>query len=51
MKEMTIRQLNRLDDKPMFSVKDPISALTHFIGFIVSIILTPLALSILLRLK
>ena len=42
MKEMTIRQLNRLDDKPMFSVKDPISALTHFIGFIVSIILTPL---------
>ena len=42
MKEMTIRQLNRLDDKPMFSVKDPISALTHFIGFILSIILTPL---------
>ncbi len=42
MKDMTIRQLNRLDDKPMFSVKDPISALTHFIGFIVSIILTPL---------
>jgi len=42
MKEMTIRQLNRLDDKPMFSVKDPISALTHFVGFIVSIILTPL---------
>ena len=42
MKEMTIRQLNRLDDKPMFSVKDPISALTHFIGFIASIILTPL---------
>ena len=42
MKEMTIRQLNRLDDTPMFSVKDPISALTHFIGFIASIILTPL---------
>ena len=41
MKELTIRQLNRLSDKPFFSVKDPISALTHLIGFIVSVALTP----------
>ena len=41
MKEMTIRQLNRLTDKPLFSVKDPISALTHLTGFICSVILTP----------
>ncbi len=41
MKELTIRQLNRLSDKPFFSVKDPISALTHLIGFIVSVTLTP----------
>ena len=42
MKELTIRQLNRLADKPLFSVKDPVSALTHLIGFIVSVVLTPL---------
>ena len=41
LKELTIRQLNRLSDKPFFSVKDPISALTHLIGFIVSVALTP----------
>ena len=37
MKELTLRELNRLEDKPMFSVRDPISALTHFIGFIAAI--------------
>ena len=42
MKELTIRQLNRLADKPLFSVKDPVSALTHLIGFIASVVLTPL---------
>lgn len=42
MKELTIRQLNRLADKPLFSVKDPVSALTHLIGFISSVVLTPL---------
>lgn len=41
MKELTVRQLNRLSDKPFFSVKDPVSALTHLIGFIVSVTLTP----------
>ena len=45
MKEMTLRELNRLDNKPLFSVKDPISALTHFVGFIGAIIVTPLLLS------
>ena len=45
MKQLTLRQLNRLDDKPLFSVRDPISALTHFIGFLAAIILTPLLLA------
>ncbi len=38
---MTLRELNRLSEKPYLSVKDPISALTHFIGFVASVILTP----------
>lgn len=45
MSEMRIRQLNRLENKPYISVKDPISALTHFIGFIASIFFTPVLLS------
>jgi len=45
MKELTLRELNRLDNKPLFSVKDPISALTHFIGFVGAILVTPLLLS------
>ena len=45
MKELTLRELNRLEDKPMFSVRDPISALTHFIGFIAAIAVTPLLMS------
>ncbi|MBR2578436.1 MAG: hemolysin III family protein [Erysipelotrichaceae bacterium] len=44
MEELTLRQLNRLDNKPYFSVKDPISALTHFIGFVAAVFLTPLLL-------
>ncbi len=45
MREMTLRELNRLDNKPLFSVKDPISALTHFIGFVAAVAVTPLLLS------
>ena len=45
MKELTLRELNRLEEKPMFSVRDPISALTHFIGFIAAIAVTPLLMS------
>ena len=44
MRELTLRELNRLDEKPMFSVRDPISALTHFIGFILAIIAGPILL-------
>lgn len=44
MAEITLRQLNRLKEKPMFSVKDPVSALTHFIGFLAAVILTPVLL-------
>ena len=42
--ETSLRELNRLKEKPYTSIKDPISALTHFIGFIVSILLMPLLL-------
>ena len=45
MKELTLRELNRLDNKPLFSVKDPISALTHFIGFVGAILVTIALLS------
>ena len=45
MSDITLRELNRLESKPLFSCKDPISALTHFIGFVASIILTPFLLS------
>ena len=44
MKELTLKQLNRLDEKPLFSVKDPISALTHFIGFIGAVVASPFLL-------
>ncbi len=44
MNEATLKELNHLKTKPMFSVKDPISALTHFIGTLASIIACPLLL-------
>ena len=44
MRELTLHQLNRLSDKPYFSVKDPVSALTHLVGFIAAIFLTPVLL-------
>ena len=44
MEELTLKQLNRLENKPYFSVKDPISALTHFIGFVAGVFLTPVLL-------
>jgi len=45
MTDITLKQLNRLENKPYTSIKDPISALTHFIGFVGGIILTPLLLT------
>jgi len=45
MSEIKLKQLNRLENKPYISIKDPISALTHFIGFALAILLTPLLLS------
>ena len=42
---MTLKELNRIENKPYTSIKDPISALTHFIGFVSAIILTPVMLS------
>jgi hemolysin III len=41
MAELTLKQLNRLETKPLFSVKDPVSALTHFVGFLAAILLLP----------
>ena len=31
-------------DRPVFRAKDPISSLTHFIGFLMAIVATPLLL-------
>jgi hemolysin III len=45
MSEFRLKQDQHIDLRPYVSIKDPISALTHFIGFIFSIILTPLLLS------
>ena len=43
--ELRLKELNRLENKPYMSIKDPISTLTHFIGFIAAIFLTPVLLS------
>ena len=43
--ELRLKELNRLENKPYISIKDPISTLTHFIGFIAAIFLTPVLLS------
>ncbi|MBQ6125429.1 MAG: hemolysin III family protein [Erysipelotrichaceae bacterium] len=43
--ELRLRDLNRLENKPYISIKDPISTLTHFIGFVAAIFLTPVLLS------
>jgi hemolysin III len=45
MSEFRLKQDRHIDLRPYVSIKDPISALTHFIGFIFSIILTPILLS------
>ncbi|MCR4856352.1 MAG: hemolysin III family protein [Erysipelotrichaceae bacterium] len=45
MSEFRLKQDQHIDLRPYVSIKDPISALTHFIGFIFSIILTPIILS------
>lgn len=43
--ELRLRELNRLENKPYISIKDPISTLTHFVGFLAAIFLTPVLLS------
>ena len=45
MSELYLRKFNKPDQRPYTMIKDPISSLTHFIGFVVSIILTPLLIS------
>ena len=45
MSEIRLKQLNRLTYKPYISIKDPVSALTHFIGFLLAIFFTPVLLS------
>ncbi|MBR0462231.1 MAG: hemolysin III family protein [Erysipelotrichaceae bacterium] len=44
MEEKTLKELNRLENKPYFSVKDPISAFTHFLGCVAAVFLTPVLL-------
>lgn len=46
MAELTIKQLNHLSDKPYFSLKDPVSAITHLIGVIASVIACPLLMTV-----
>ena len=43
--ELRARELNRLENRSYISIKDPISTLTHFIGFLAAIFLTPVLLS------
>lgn len=42
--ELKLKELNRLENKPYISIKDPISTLSHFIGFVAAILLTPVLL-------
>lgn len=45
MSQIPFDQYDRSSLRPYITIKDPISALTHFIGFIASIIATPVLLS------